>query len=145
MRLWQRFVVMVMVMGLGGCATFWDLPKTIWGSSTRALEEARSNATTKTYDKGYWDCFGTALEVVKKKSYVIFEKDEVRGFMVLMGIPGAVNTTEVGIFFVELNDRQVRIEISSLSSNAKRIVAKNLFQGMDIIFGLSPPDKEAVK
>ncbi len=142
MMVWQRLVAMVMVMGLCGCAVLWDLPKTIWGSSTRALEEARSNAITKTYDKGYWDCFGAALDVAKKKSYVIFEKDEVRGFMVIIGIPGAVNTTEVGIFFVELNDHQTRIELSSLSTNAKRIVAKNLFHGMDIVFGLATPDKE---
>jgi len=55
---------------------------------------------------------------------------------------GSVDTTEVGVFFVELNDNQTRIELSSLSTNAKRLLAKGLFHGMDIVFGLAPPDKE---
>ena len=35
---------------------------------------------------------------------------------------------------------EVRIEISSLSTNAKRMVSKALFHGLDIAFGLIPPD-----
>ena len=86
---------------LSGCAAVdggMELAKTIWGSSTRALEEAR-------------------------------------GYLVLMGIKGSVNTTEVGVFFVEVNDTQTRVEIASLSTNAKRLVAKSLFHGLDVSFG----------
>lgn len=133
---------MSFITSICGCAHVKEFSKTIWGSSTRVLEEARENALIKTYDKGYWDCFKAALSVVKKKKYVVFQKDEVRGYMVIMGIPGSVNTTEVGVFFVELNDHQTRIELSSLSTNAKRLLAKGLFHGMDIIFGLAPPDKD---
>jgi hypothetical protein len=127
---------------ISGCAGWSDIPKSIWGSSTRVLEEARDKALVKTYDKAYWDCFKAALSVVKKKKYVLFKKDEVRGYMVIMGIPGSVNTTEVGVFFVELNDHQTRIELSSLSSNAKRRLYQGLFHGMDIAFGLAPADKQ---
>ena len=59
-----------------------------------------------------------------------------------MGIKGSVNTTEVGVFFVEENDHRTRIEVTSLSTNAKRILSKNLFHGLDIVFGLVPPDPE---
>ena len=117
-----------------------EFAKTLWGSSTRALERARDNAMTKTYDKPYWDCVHDAITVVRQKKWVIFKKDEIKGYMVLMGIKGAVNTTEVGVFFDELSDSQTRIEISSLSTNAKRKVAKALFHGLDIIFGFLPPD-----
>jgi hypothetical protein len=118
-----------------------DVPKTIWGSSTRVLDQARTNAITKTYDKGYWDCIKAATSVIEKK-YVLFKKDEVEGVMIVMGIPGAVNTTEVGVFFVEVNDHQTRLELSSLSTNAKRLLAKGLFHGMDVFFGYAPPDQE---
>ena len=140
----MRFILAV-VMGifLNGCVVIdggIELTKTIWGSSTRALEEARPQAIVKTYDQNYWKVVRAAEEFSQKKEYVIFKKDEAKGYMVLMGIKGSVNTTEVGIFFVEVNDTQTRIEISSLSTNAKRIVAKALFHGLDVSFGLAPPD-----
>jgi len=135
-------LMLVLIVALSGCAGLRDVPKTLWGSSTRVLEDQRKNALTRTYEKGYWDCFKAAVKTLTKKKYVIFKKDEVRGYMVIMGIPGAVNTTEVGVFFVELNDHQTRIELSSLSTHAKRLLAKGLFHGMDIVFGLVPPDME---
>ncbi len=144
MTVWHRLTATLMLLGFCGCtmAELKDVPKTIWGSSTRVLEQARANAITKTYDRGYWDCFKAAEKVVKRQGYVLFQKDEVRGFMVVMGIPGAVDTTEVGVFFVDLNDHQTRMELSSLSTNAKRLLAKDLFHGMNIALGLAPPDKE---
>ncbi len=142
MRLWQKGVLAVMMGVIGGCAGVRDIPKSIWGSTTRVLEEERTNALIKTYDKNYWDCYKAALGVVNKKKLVLFKKDEVRGYMVLMGIPGSVDTTEVGVFLVELGDQKTRIELSSLSTNAKRLLAKTLFHGMDIAFGLAAPDKE---
>jgi hypothetical protein len=117
-----------------------EVSKTLWGSTTRALEAARDKAMTKTYDKSYWDCMRSAVAVVKKKKWVIFQKDETKGYMVVMGVRGCVNTTEIGIFFVELAHKQTRIEISSLSTNAKHLVARYLFHGLDIAFGFLPPD-----
>ena len=69
------------------------------------------------------------------QKYLIFQKDEIKGYIILMGVPGYVDTTEVGIFFVEISDNEVRIELSSLSTNAKRAVAKTLFKGLDKILG----------
>ena len=117
-----------------------EVCKTLWGSSTRALEQARDKAVTKTYDKSYWDCVRSVISVVGKNGWVIFKKDEIKGYIVVMGVKGCVNTTEIGVFFDELSNTQTRIEISSLSSNAKRKVAKGLFHGLDIAFGYLPPD-----
>jgi len=119
-----------------------EVTKTIWGSSTRALEQARDRAITRTYSKSYWDCIRSTIAVIKKNHWVIFKKDEVKGYMVIMGLKGAVNTTEIGLFFDELSDHQTEIEISSLSTNAKRKVARALFHGLDIAFGYIPPDVE---
>ncbi len=110
------------------------------GIVDQGFGQARDKAITKTYDKPYWDCVRSAIAVVHKKHWVIFKKDEIKGYMVVMGVKGSVNTTEIGIFFDELSDTQTRIEISSLSTNAKRKVAKALFHGLDIAFGYLPPD-----
>lgn len=147
----MRFILIAAIVFLCSSCTAWDntveVGKTIWGSSTRALEQARDHAITKTYDKPYWDCVRSAI-TYSKKHWVIFQKDEIKGYMVVMGVKGCVNTTEIGVFFDELSDNQTKVEISSLSTNAKRKVAKELFHGLDIAFGYLPPDlpePEAVK
>ena len=142
----MRFILIVAIVCLcSSCAPFGvdntiEVSKTLWGSSTRALEAARDRAITKTYDKSYWDCVRSSIAVVGKRHWVIFQKNEIKGYLVVMGVHGAVNTTEIGIFFDELSDTQTKIEISSLSTNAKRKVAKGLFHGLDIAFGYLPPD-----
>lgn len=142
----HALLLMIIIAALSGCSAMYrgtvEVGKTIWGTSTRALENARSNAITKTYDKNYWELLRTSLDVAAKNKYEVYYKDEIKGVIVLMGIKGSVNTTEVGLFFTELNDNQTRLEISSLSSNAKRIVAKHLLHGLDVAFGLAPPDPE---
>jgi len=144
----MRFIFLIAVVCLcSSCETLEhgvdntvEVAKTLWGSSTRALEEARDNAITKTYDKPYWDCVRSAVAVVDKRHWVLFKKDEIKGYMVVMGVHGAVNTTEIGVFFDELSDTQTKVEVSSLSTNAKRRVSKELFHGLDIAFGYLPPD-----
>ena len=144
----MRFIITVaIIFACSSCASLHqagdntvELGKTIWGSSTRALEAARDRAITRTYDKPYWDCVRSAKAVVDQKKWVMFKKDERKGYMVLMGVKGCVDTTQIGVFFVELSDTKTRVEISSLSSNAKRKVAQGLFHGLDIAFGLLPPD-----
>lgn len=139
----MRFILITAVVFLFSSCSVWDntaeVGKTLWGSSTRALEQARDNAMTKTYDKPYWDCVRSSITYAKKH-WVIFKKDEIKGYMVVMGVKGCVNTTEIGVFFDELSDHKTRIEITSLSTNAKRKVAKWLFHGLDIAFGYIPPD-----
>lgn len=139
----KMMCIIFLSMLVSGCAavnTGSEFAKQIWGSSTKALEEARATAIIKKYYQPYWDVVKAAREVINNQGYVIFKNDEVKGYYVLMGVKGSVNTTEVGVFFVEENDHQTRIEIASLSTNAKRIVAKNLFHGLDVTFGLTPPD-----
>ncbi len=141
----MRFVIFSLILVSSGCVVVnggQEAVKTVWGSSTRALEKARASASTKVYDKGYWDVFRAAVKAAGKKDYTIFKRDEVKGYMVIMNIRGSVNTTEVGVFFVELGETQTRVEISSLSTNARRIAAKNLFHLLDIDFGLASPDQE---
>ena len=141
----MRFILLIAVVCFcSSCASLSDntveFGKILWGSSTRALEAARDKAITKIYDKSYWDSVRSAIAVVDNKKWVIFKKDEIKGYMVVMGVTGCVNTTEIGIFFDELSATQTRVEVVSLSTGAKRKVAKALFHGLDIAFGFLPPD-----
>ena len=127
-------LLLIPIFIFAGCASVVEVPKTFWGSSTRALEEARVNALSKTYACSFRDCYQAVLLIAKENEYQVFIKDMARQVIVLMKIPTSVDTTEVGIFFTELNGPQVKIYISSLSSHAKRVVAEALFSELDKSF-----------
>lgn len=127
----------------GGCAQVTETAKVIWGSSTRALEEARTDAMAKTYRCSLDDCFdavaglarhGKTDEPAHEGFFDIFIKDRNRRHIVVMGIAGNVDTTEVGIFFTQPALTTVKLEISSLSSSAKRKVARAVFEELDSRF-----------
>lgn len=128
----------------------------IWGSSTRALEKARDEAIVQTYKCRFDECFEEVLtlsadNLVLPKSYgelnnevdeaedspaqratfQVFIKNQKKKHIVVMGVPGSVDTTEVGIFFTNPTASTVRLEVSSLSSNAKRKVAEMVFAALD--------------
>lgn len=137
------FLFAVIILFFSGCAQLQEVSKTIWGSSTRALDNARETAIFKEYNCTVSECFDVALSLGSKdesletqavKSYTILLKDLRKDVIVVIGVPGSVDTTEVGIFFVKLQSNSTRIEISSLSSYAKQKVAEALFKELDANF-----------
>jgi len=140
-----------------------ETAKFIWGSSTKALEDARVNAIEKTYRCSFDNCYDSILtlarpEPVYMKKYNeegeeiddegkvkvqdpgaegvfdVFINNRAKKHIVVMGIKGNVETTEVGIFFSQPNLTTVKLEVSSLSSNAKRKVAEAIFDELDLHF-----------
>ena len=98
------------------------------GTSTKDLEAGKVDSIYQVYPCAVEACFQAVIDVARDSKYYVFMKDEVRGLVVLMNIPGFVDTTEVGVFFTELPKQQgVKIELSSRSSPAKKAVAKVLF------------------
>ena len=127
-------MVLLLVVTLNGCARIQETTKVIWGSSTRALDEARSEAISKVYHCRYEECFREVMKIAELEKFVIFIKDKIKKHIVFMGIKGSVNTTEVGVFFIELNDEETRVEVSSLSTNAKKKVSEMIFPQLGQVF-----------
>lgn len=135
--------LVLLVLSLAGCETF----KKVLGSSVAHLEEARDSAMTMSFDCSFEDCFDSVLTLSRneymgdslsgEKPFETFQKDRVRGILVVMGIKGQIDTTEVGVFFVELTNG-VRIDISSLSTAAKEKVAKAIFRELNLKFNRLP-------
>ena len=133
----KKFLGLILaVSAVLGCASPVEISKTVWGSSTRALEEARPNGIIKTYDISLNRCYDEALKAVQDEGYVIFINNKQKATIVVMGIKGNVNTTEVGIFFSEITNNQTKIYISSLASTAKRTVAEHIYPKLDTAFGV---------
>ena len=140
----MKYLIVMLVLLFGvfsfsGCAYIMDIPKNIWGSSTRALEDARVDALQKEFKCEFDECFDAVLSLTKAyvppkasekedttstfNSFELFIKNRAKKHIVVMGVPGTINTTEVGIFFTEI-DNAVRVEVSSLSEGAKRVAAE---------------------
>ena len=194
-----RFAVAAFVLLAGsavvlGCSHVAELSKTIWGSSTRALEKARAKALTKTFRCEFDGCFAKVLKLTetpaptptptptpapsvspdkakgkssaKKASATnttnskmptasggpqlvapadvkpileLFLQDKARRHIVVMGVPTSIDTTEVGIFFEPAGDGLTRVEISSLSTNAKTRAAELIFPELEKFFAVVPP------
>ncbi|MFA5261049.1 MAG: hypothetical protein WC450_07475 [Candidatus Omnitrophota bacterium] len=138
------FCVMSFLLCLWGCTPIQETGKTLWGSSTRALEKARGEALIREFECSLEDCYNTALELTRgqqtvpslpedsysektQETFVLFLEKRREHFFIVMGIPGSVNTTEAGVFFTSIRENIVQVEISSLSSYAKNRVADVVF------------------
>ena len=64
----------------------------------------------------------------------VFMKNPIKGYVVVMGVIGNEETTEVGIFLSYYSSSAIKVEISSLSRSAKERVANSVFKKLDELF-----------
>lgn len=122
------YILLLSSFLLCGCAAIVDAPRNILGFSRRSLSAPRENSFYQVYQASPAEVFGSVVEVLEKEKYHIFTKDEIRGFIAVIEIPGVVNTTEVAVFMSgQTGGRGVKVELSSRSTPARRIVAGLLF------------------
>jgi len=117
-------LAIALFFSLAGCEHLMEPTKTLWGSSTRALEHARGDATVKTFLSGWEECFDKVLEIATENDLTVFVSDRHNLRIVLMGFSGSISTTEVGIFFSEGETGKTKLEIVSLSPDAQAAAAK---------------------
>lgn len=140
----KHIIILFLFGSLVGCAPVIETSKKIWGSSTRSLEEARVNGIVRVYNASVQRCFEETVAEAKIQEYTVFIADKKKAMIVLMGVKGSVNTTRVGVFFSEVSDTQTKIYVTSLSTNAKRIVADKLYTKLDTVLGTSSTQKVTV-
>ncbi len=123
----NKFLFLILCFSLIGCSHVMEIPKTIWGSSTRALENYRHTATVKGYPLTLEECFDSILLIAAESELDIFIQDRKRNIIVLMGFEGVTDTTEVGIFLTAISINETKFEIVSLSSIAQATAADLIF------------------
>jgi hypothetical protein len=129
---------------LMGCAIK-EAAKKVMGTSTQTLsEEARTNGLSRSFHCSYQDCFDAVLSMAREpqsvKPWKKIEEPNIGSFDVLMsdiysnppyvvviGVTGNIDTTEVGIFFIRTDLDTIRVSVSSLSSTAKRTISDLVF------------------
>lgn len=161
----------ILIFSFSGCVSFREKAtetlKVVWGSSTRALEEARSKAIAQEFPCSFEACWDAVVNLAQenatktkpventlqtnlsvqeeakldpkvkaleeqqalaKQTFEIFINDQGRKFLVVMGVVGSINTTEVGIFFSDSPGGRTKIEVTSLSTKAKEKVSEMVFK-----------------
>lgn len=102
------FILPIILVGLNGCAQTTEFVKVILGNTTKTLEKERVNAITRTYQCDIDDCFDAVLSLARdqkqleprtEKFFEVFMKNRVKSYIIVMGVAGNIETTEVGIFF----------------------------------------------
>ena len=125
------FFSLVFVLFLCGCARLHETGKVLWGSSTKALEEKRSAAASRTYQCFLSECFDEVVSFSEKEGLTMFIKDKDKNVMVVMGLSGTVSTTEIGIFFEPLQVKEIRVDVVSLSTKAQEMAADLFLKHLD--------------
>ena len=122
----RRIVAALLVcVFLNGCATSTkEMLRCIIGNSTKELEDSRKDAVTKVFDYSYEICFAKVEKILKDMPNLsIYSKDT---HMIALFYTRS-STTEVGVFFTEIDPTHTKVEISSASPSTKEWIAKNLF------------------
>ncbi len=124
-----NFFTAALVCGffVSGCAHIKEVPKIMWGSSTKDLEGARWQGAFKTFQGSLSDCFDKVLSIAQEEKMTVFMSDKKKGFIDLMGVAGSLNTTEVGIFLSEPEQGKTKLEVVSTSHQAQFTAAEILF------------------
>ena len=111
------------VIAFVGCVGLKETTKGFLGISTKILEEKRKDAAVLSVEKDYFTCYHKVLDILKeRKSHIYTKRSDLIAFYV-----SEDDTTAVGIFFKEIDKQKTQIEISSPSTSAKEIIAKEIF------------------
>jgi hypothetical protein len=113
-----------------GCASIKETAKGIAGVSTKALEDNRGSAIIKSFNYDYFTCYTKALGILEQIGAYIYEKD-IKKHMIAIYVSGT-DTTSVGIFFKETDAKNIQVEVSSLSTYAKELIASKLFSALEL-------------
>jgi hypothetical protein len=123
-----------------------ETAKSVWGSSTKALEAARVDAPSRSFLCDLEACMDVVVGLTvedltqdppRMKTFSLFSQNRRKGIIVLMDVPGMINTTEVGVFFDPLSDGDgVKIDVSSRSTHAEQSASDILFAELESRFSV---------
>lgn len=112
----------VLVAFLPGCAV-------LFGADVKGLSEIKE-AHVKVFDKDVPSCYERTRFILTRWGAVAYDK--VRNeYIVAMELekvfPSCINTTELGIFFNEIEPNKTEVRVTSLNYNLSKAASRKLF------------------
>lgn len=119
MRMRQIAPLLVLTLIFSGCASNKHILSSLAGVNWRDLKESRDPAVAIRTSLSYEKAFQKALDTADATGLTVYQKDFDKGFIVVMGLAGQVDTTRVGLFF-ETEEQKTVIGLGSLSRSAMK-------------------------
>lgn len=125
------FIICTLSLGflMAGCGTIKEGAKGIAGISTKALEDTRRDAISKTFNYDYGTCYKKTEEILKRIGSYIYAKDRKKDLIAVY--VSSADTTPVGLFFSQIDARNTRIEVSSPSKYGKELISDTVFSSLE--------------
>jgi len=127
--LWFCLLPFYFLLFLSGCATVLEGAKGVAGISTKALEESRKDAVTKTFNYDYNTCYTKVKAAIKETGSYIYAQDKNK-HMIAVYVSDE-DATALGIFFKEIDANNTEIQVTSASTYAKDTVSKDVFSVLE--------------
>ena len=128
-------LIVLIVTFTFGCARIQEIPKAIWGSSTRALEKKlESDSVSKVYECELDQCFDEVIRITQDNGLEVFIQNRTKNHIVIMGFEGNIATTEAGIFFEPADYTKTKISITSLSPSVQEMTVDLFFPALMNVF-----------
>ncbi len=138
--------ILCFIFFAGGCSSLANLPRRISGLSTVELERQRPEAISKVFNFDYPACYAKTQDILKQIGAYIYAKNNKKQMIAIYLT--SEDTTPVGLFFKEVEPGKTRVEVSSLSTYGKEIIARRVFtmlEGLPDPMLKSEKDKEKDK
>ncbi len=116
---------LLLVSLVAGCTTLKEGAKGFLGISTKALEDNRKSALTKTFNYDYFTCYTSTLDILKRLEAYLYVQD-INKHMIAIYV-SRQDTTPVGLFFKEVDKNNTQLEVSSPSTYAKEFISGKVF------------------
>lgn len=124
-RITVVFLIACIAAGLAGCAPVKECVCGFAGVSTRILEDTRAEALSMTIKFDYDTAVSKVKEALRLMEAYIYAQDQQKGLIAIYVTEQ--DTTPVGLFFTAVDENNTRIEVSSPSSSAKELIAREVF------------------
>lgn len=128
-QIWLLVISCWLLISLSGCATVIEGAKGFAGISTKVLEDKRQDALKKTFNHDYNACYNKTKEILKAIGAYIYTENKKKNLIAVY--VSSEDTTPVGLFFKSVDSSNTQVEISSLSTYAKELIAKKVFFGLE--------------
>ncbi len=128
---WLLFGIWCLVLGIltSGCAGIKETTRGIMGISTSQIENSRKDALKKEFNYEYKACYNKTLEILTRIGAYVYTQDQKKNLIAIY--VSEQDTTTVGIFFKQVDANHTQVEVSSPSTYAKELIAKQLFLGLE--------------
>jgi len=108
-----------------------EVTKQIMGVSIKSLKEEQIGGESKVFNYDYNFCYEKTLEVLREMGVYVFQKNKGEHYIVAMNFDKifkkCINTTEVGIFFEEMENKRTKIDITCGNLHLVKFASEEIF------------------